>query len=390
MKININKIKYTSFTFCSLVSVDLLQVGGLRLTLVPMFIYGLISIFRSQKIDKNIYFVSLFAILCVPSLINSYNIPKSAGYLIWIIFSFISISIPFKKLYAADSQATIDGLMLGYRFQIVLGALLFLSGLQVRAHVFYYEPSYFALALVPYVVFIINDFVNNKRKHVADIFLLIVALYITKSANLMFVSGLGFMTVFLLGGVGLRKIMYVSLISILGIVGLYLYATNSNDLVATTIYKIFSSADSLNAATERTGNRWYRAALTFDTSLSTFWGVGIGAFMEFSISKYFPAYSGLPQYLSPIGYPPINIYLEIIATCGWLAFCIWIIWHFKMIKSAINSSVFSPFIVATFITAMLALSIESNFLRPYYWMLIGLIISEGQKTLAKGRKLSIV
>jgi hypothetical protein len=380
MKININKIKYISFTLCTLVSIDLIQFGGLRLTLVPMFFYGLITILRSQKIDKNIYFVCLFTILCVPSLLNSYNLPKSAGYLIWIIFNFVSISIPFKRLYLINSQATIDGLMLGYRLQIVIGALFFLSGFQARAHVFYYEPSYFALALVPYVVFIINDFVNNKRKHVLDIFLVIIALYTTKSANLMFVSAIGFATVFIMGGVSFRKLIYVAIISILSIAGLYIYATNSDDLVAKTIYNLFNSANLFNAATERTGNRWYRAALTFETSFSTFWGVGIGAFIEYSTSKYFPAFSGLPDYLSPIGFPPINIYFEIIATCGWLAFIVWIIWHFKMIKSASSSSIYSPFIIAAFITAMLALSIESNFLRPYYWMLIGLIIGEGKNS----------
>ena len=85
---------------------------------------------------------------------------------------------------------------------------------------------------------------------------------------------------------------------------------------------------------------------------------------------------GLPFYLSPIGYPPINIYLEIAATCGWPALSVWLVWHFKMIKQAKYNTVGGPVIVCSLIVAMLALFIESSFMRPYYWMLIGMVMGQ--------------
>lgn len=127
---------------------------------------------------------------------------------------------------------------------------------------------------------------------------------------------------------------------------------------------------------DRTGNRWPRAQLTYDIAMSTFWGIGIGAFEEYTLSHFLPMYSGLTDYLSPIGYPAINIYFEIAATCGWLALVVWLFWHYKMLSEASKNKSDNPVIICSLIVAMLALFIESNFMRPYYWMLIGLVMGQ--------------
>lgn len=47
-----------------------------------------------------------------------------------------------------------------------------------------------------------------------------------------------------------------------------------------------------------------------------------------------------------------------------------------MIKAANKRPVGGPVIVCSLIVAMLALFIESSFMRPYYWMLMGMVMGQ--------------
>jgi len=52
-----------------------------------------------------------------------------------------------------------------------------------------------------------------------------------------------------------------------------------------------------------------------------------------------------------------------------------------MLKKISSDERNARILVCSLIVAMLALFIESNFLRPYYWMLIGMVM--GQVSLSK-------
>ncbi|MGP2688909.1 hypothetical protein ACTVNK_10515, partial [Serratia nevei] len=78
----------------------------------------------------------------------------------------------------------------------------------------------------------------------------------------------------------------------------------------------------------------------------------------------------------PLANEPINIYFEIAATCGWIALFVWMIWHFKLLTEANRDKSGVPVIICSLIVAMLALFLESNFMRPYYWMLIGMVMGQ--------------
>lgn len=367
-----------------LVSVDVIQFSGLRLTLIPLLCYGVYVILKRRTIDKWLIFVILFAMASLPSVLYSPSQGKSFGYVLWIIFNYLAVSVVYKEFVATDKNQTIIGVRDAYRIQIIIGAILYFTGVQWRAQVLYYEPSYFALSLTPYIVLVFNNYLKsngpdtNKVKYTSpvDILFLLIALYTTKSANMIFVFIIAAVVLSLYGKGKMKKIAVMGGMFVIAWIGMSWYSENNNDLISDTFKNIANSASLFNAAMDRTGNRWPRAQLTFDTAMHTFWGVGIGTFQEYTLTAYLPKFSGMPEYISPLGNEPINIYFEIAATCGWLALSVWLIWHLKLLKLANRDKSGSPVIVCSLIVAMLALFIESNFMRPYYWMLIGMVMGQ--------------
>jgi hypothetical protein len=384
-----NRCWLVSFIATLLIGVDVIQIFGVRISLVPLFFYGVYIVYKNKSVDVWFLYVFFFSVACIPSVFFSHNPEKSIGYLFWIIFNYFSISVVYKHLVVTNRSEAIFGIRDSYRFQIVIGGVLYFSGMQFRAQVLYYEPSYFAIALIPFIVIVFCDLLKNgikqesstKNTSYIDLILLLVALYTTKSANMILVGMLTAIIVSLYGEGKIKKIIIMFLLFIASWLLLSWYSNNYNDLLSTTFQKIANADSFFDAILERTGNRWPRAQLTFDTAMHTFWGVGIGAFKEFTSDNYFPKFVEIPAYYSPLANEAVNIYFEIAASCGWIALAIWLFFHFNMLKKISSDERNARILVCSLIVAMLALFIESNFLRPYYWMLIGMVM--GQVSLSK-------
>jgi hypothetical protein len=389
-----NKIEFTSFLFSLCASIDLLSFMGFRVSLIPMVIYGIALIIKNKTMDKNIFIVVLFFLSCAPSVIFSYAVGKSVGYLVWILFNFLFISYVFKHLAQEDYFSTLKGIFNSYRFQIVCGAIFYFAHLQDRAHFLYYEPSYFAIALIPYVVIFLSNFIQKDKKikipkaAALDVFLCILAIYTTKSANLLLVFLIGSCVISLHGKNKLLKISITIFIMIAGFVGMYFYSKVSNDLISITFKNIFMSGDILDGLRDRVGNRWYRVEMAYKISLDHFWGVGIGAYREYTLVDQgaYPFYSSLPWYLNPLGLPAIDLYVEMTATCGWLALVIWLFWHYRLLFSVETKLFKGTVVYFSLLISMLILIIESSFMRPYYWILIGICMAHNQLTYNKINK----
>ncbi|HHQ6556130.1 TPA: O-antigen ligase family protein [Serratia fonticola] len=380
----LSKVRIISFISTLLVGVDVIQFSGFRLTLLPLLLFGLYIIYKQMVIDKWFIYVVVFAIACLPSIYFSVNQSKSFGYFLWIIFNYISISTVYKYLIVSDKNGALLGVRDSYRLQIIIGTALVLLGFQDRAKVLYYEPSYFALALTPYVVMICGAFIKTningvkefKYASLLDVFLLIIAIYTTKSANLILICLIAAVVVSLFGKGKIKKIVTMIFGLSIALVCLYQYSLYNNDLISVTFQKMVNSTNLFYTAMDRTGNRWPRLQLTYDIAMSTFGGIGIGSFQEYTLTHYLPKFSGMPAYLSPLGNEPMNIYLEIAATSGWIALFVWLLWHYKLIRNANRDKSISQVIICSLVVAMLALMMESNFLRPYYWMLIGMVMGQ--------------
>ena len=224
----------------------------------------------------------------------------------------------------------------------------------------------------------INNNTDNNEKYTShsDIIFLVLAIFITKSFNLIIICFLVPIILFAFEKGKLRNLLIFSLLGSVIYQAFKFYISNSDDLISKTFQNIIDSGDVITSLLERTGNRWPRMQLTNEIALQNFWGVGIGTMDEYSLNHYFSNFSYLPDYLSPIGYPPINIYLEIAATCGWLALAVWLLWHFYIIKQNVNSQKSDSVITCSLIVIMIIMMIESSFLRPYYWMLLGLAVGQ--------------
>ena len=84
----INSIKLFSFLITLLISVDVIQFSGLRITLIPLLFVGILIFIKNNSIDKNTLYVFLFALLCIPSLLFTVNIIKSSLYIFWIFLNY--------------------------------------------------------------------------------------------------------------------------------------------------------------------------------------------------------------------------------------------------------------------------------------------------------------
>ncbi|HCD8046631.1 TPA: hypothetical protein ND634_006166, partial [Klebsiella michiganensis] len=145
--------------------------------------------------------------------------------------------------------------------------------------------------------------------------------------------------------------------------------------------KYFYVRNFWEALIDRAGNRWYRVEMAYQIAKDHWWGVGIGAYAEYTLNtvSQYPFYNSLPWYLKPIGMPAINLYIEMAATSGWIALVIWLIWHYKLLFSNKRKKFKGTVIYYSLLISMIILNIESSFMRPYYWVLIGICMAHNDE-----------
>lgn len=371
----INRVAIISFFFTLLISIDIIQIAGLRVGLLPLLLFSIFILIKDKVLDSNFYFISFFAIASLPSLLFSYEVIKSTLYIAWIFLNYFSIFIAYKYLGNRSLEKTLTGILFAFRFQIIIGFILFILSIQTRAHVLFYEPSYFAIALIPYIVIyynnLFNNFSSNKKSILIDTILITLAVISTQSFNLMVILLIIPLLFSIIASKNKLRDLSIGSLFITLCCSIIIYLSkNSNNLIANTVRNITESQNLFITLTERTGNRWPRFELAQEIALNNFWGVGIGAYEKFTENNNFVNFSHLPYYTNPIGYPAVNIYFEIAATCGWIALVIWLYWHFKLLKKSLTNN---TLLFVILLTSMIILIIESNFLRPYYWMILALV-----------------
>ncbi len=150
-------------------------------------------------------------------------------------------------------------------------------------------------------------------------------------------------------------------------------AVNPGGLVSITYSKMVDSKTDSGALIyflARTGNRWPRAQLAYEVAKSNPLGVGIGTYTaHIENNRNYPVLKKKwPWFLNPEGYPAINMYLQIAATCGWLVCFIFVIWNIRLfiVLKSVDMKEFK-ILGLSFIVLCLSLNIESNYMRPYFW-----------------------
>lgn len=363
-------------------------VSGVHLKIVFLFlIFSFVTRFFNKKIKFSLLEILFFLLFFgggAGAIYSSVDMAISAYYLCWEFFSFIVIYGVFKSITKEYGFYFISRCYLySFRIQIIISAVfyLLLKTEDGRISLYYYEPSYYAIAAIPYVCIAISSLFDRTVKNLwLDLFLVAVLLIVTKSANLMLIIMLTFTFLFFFS----KQIKFFKKLKVVSILifvcfafGLTIFILNENNLIISSAYNILTSDNALDAILLRTGNRWPRIELTLDVIRHVFpYGIGPGTFKDFTFF-YIPHtdYShGIP-WLNPVGKPAVCIWLEVLVECGLLGalgfygLSLLVLW--KAISILKNKNMLMP--LCTLLVFCISLSFESSYLRLYFWAFLGIV-----------------
>lgn len=361
------------------------SVSGMTLRLSQVF-YLLLFIFRYKDIQYSLLCLRIFLVVCIgvtPSLIFSENIFKSAAYIGWLFFNYF-IVVGVIGFYVARHWCYVaDAIVISFRLQVIFGLVLVVSGYHERMQFLYYEPSYFAIAMILYFSVVLNRGMNvSWRSWVGDAVIVILAIVEMQSATLL----IGLLTVVLLTVLKMswrKALIYLATGVFLIVGGLYLYSRIYDDLLAVTV-RVFFDAESFSMLVDgligRGGNRVPRIMAAFDIFREhPYFGVGIGAYEQYiksmDLSSY---YEGLP-WLDISDKPAVNIFIELLATVGMVG-TIPFLMFICAVYYAARENAFGKFnvdhymYVIAFFGTLFMLNFESNYLRLYLWNIFALLM----------------
>lgn len=359
---------------------DLLSIsspfGSIR---VSIGIYFLVFIFFVVKREivfskREIFSFSIFVLFLTVSSLFSFNPMRSIGYIFSILLSFFLYFSVWKAISRKLTSSELVGVIISSgRMQICLLVLEYIAIDSERPSLFYYEPSYMAIALAPYVLVVVNNLALKNGKmssNFLDLAFLCSFIFISKSANLILAILLSM--VFSLRGTTLKFKLYIIFLSFITLAGAYVYSVIGSDLVAVSISKIIESDNPLIAILERTGNRWNRMVIAYDAALSNYnyvIGVGAGVFSEFSdyFNSSFDYSFGMP-WNEPRGYPATNIFLELLVESG-----IGALISFLFFLKVTVAEKYNHVLKMSIYLMLTLLLIESSIMRPYLWACIAIV-----------------
>ncbi|MEP7098981.1 MAG: O-antigen ligase family protein [Burkholderiales bacterium] len=314
----------------------------------------------------------LFALLA-PNLLVSIEPKRSLLYLVWIALTLICTFGVFPRLIRFDlrrvpwagSVKLYDALLYAFRFQIIVGLIMFGLGLHERTRFLYYEPSYFSIALAIYCALVAHRI--RERKHVTSDIVLLLAYLITSA------SGAFVLVLLLTAALNVRRAGLKYLL--LGLVSVAIMGTAYVALVDdtnTALVRLFLSGElDFYAFLLRGGNRLARLEAGWDVFLDhPLFGIGLGSFETATLSLDLDPI-GTTDYLAAEGKPAINVYLELAATAGIVGFIGFAVLLWPLFRWLLGEGFRSP-LSRGVICMLLILTWESNFLRPYLWVMLSL------------------
>ena len=333
--------------------------------------------FKVSKVGLIIFLLIIFMMLI--STYFSFSPIRSLSYIVWFIICYLFYFSVTKNAIRQFSPESIIKVFRDLGRLQILGCI-FLKVLGVdRPSLFFYEPSYMVIALLPYTYFTILQFkLNNTVFKLIDVMLVGILVLITMSANLL----LSILVVILVGYLrpSFKSIFILICFSVLSYYFSIWYYTNNSDLLAFTFQKIHESPDIIASLLERAGNRWPRTMIGIDVAKEYFnSGIGLGAFADFSIYyNVYKDYAGGFVWNEPRGFPASNVFIELLAEGGigvLVVFLIFILYtFFSSLKVQDNKRYISDWRKIIFIFFIL-LMFESSLLRPYFWAYLGVLAS---------------
>ena len=358
------------------------DIGTVNLRLAWLLLPAVALIVPRGKYHPGVFWFSiLFFLVHFVAAIASASPLRGIVYSSWILFSYAFF---FQLSARAAERLGIhvwQVIRVNGRLQILGAFLLFAFGWHDRAHFVYYEPSYMAIGLIPYVA--VSFFYPGRRW--LDMAFLSLFLFASQSGNfaivLIIVAACWLYSVRKSSFFGpvLAGIFVMALV-----VGVYVLSNKSsiNYQVISEIYAHGLSLEAIQALIERGGNRIPRLEVAWKVFLENpILGVGPGNYIDHISGRDFSSVTdGLP-WLDPQGRPATNILIEAAANAGIFASLLMLFSFFKLFRKSliIQSPVVRNIVVSVLIAAACMMQFDSNYLRAYLWVALGVCAIQSMK-----------
>jgi O-antigen ligase len=354
-----------------------IKVGGdtLRATYIVYLIlfFALLRHMRYPKVQT--WLIGAFCLLALAGSLIYGLTAQSAMYTAWVVFSYGVIYALFYYFAREHQNDFVAAILLAGRAQMVIALLLFAAHIQDRAYLLYYEPSYFAYGLIPYVAAVVWGIFSGKTKLLAlDALLLLVTLVDTGSATLLTETGVIWIVGIVFNGFRIRQVLTAAAVAVGIVIALIVYANTAHDLMAVTIKTIISSPDAVAAMVGRGGDRMPRLqAAWYIFNLNPWLGVGIGQYRSVSSTLDLSSFGGGVSYLSAADTEAINIYVELLATVGIPTACLFFAFLIRTLtlRKLKTLDDRQKILLLGLVAMLIMLNFEANYLRCYLWMLLG-------------------
>lgn len=361
--------------FAAVADTSSMDIGGINLR-VAWLMLPLVAFFIPRSPHDRIWFWLMAALVSVHlvSAVVSDAPVKGITYTGWIVFSYLFFFRTGIDLARRLGQRTWSIILTNGRLQIAISVLLVGLGMQERAHFTYYEPSYMAIGLVPYVF--AGLFISSRRW--LDGMLLIALVIVNQSANMLLVLSVAFVAWIMVTGLRMRTV--IGMLAIPTIIGLLyvltLYKENSaNYNMAVYVRDNGMSWQLLQEASARGGNRVPRMEAAWEAARAhPLLGVGPGQYVEYTAKRDYSHITQGAWWLEPAGLPPTNVLLDATTSAGVLAAVLLVITFLVLHRVAVRCELgaIRHAIVGGLLCFALVLQFEANYLRGYVWLAFGL------------------
>lgn len=379
-----------------------ISIGGsnAKINVAIFALWSLYLLTLSSFVISRRILASLVLFLAIALLSALQNLLTGGSYIdntiaLYIIYTIVVMGcVPLISIHYAreDCDAFINGILISLVVQVFLAAAYWHYSGQSRAAFTYYEPSYFALAMIPYYCYAFRCYLTRGLLCTRTTSLLVIYclfLWITKSADAMLASAVSALVVAILAlcrdrGVGralvVRRLLLCVLVFLaIGFVaGTWLVLYQGDDLLIRTVKKLFSSGDIWSFLVARAGDRFYRIILAWNVWLENYWfGVGLGQYVNYIAIINSPLYAN-PWWTNPAGLPAINMYLQLGATVGVFglaAFILYVCVFLQRLVSVRELGEKELIIVSAVITFLLVINFENSYLRAYFWVWAGAAVA---------------
>lgn len=324
---------------------------------------------------KYFLYIMAFFFLHVFSAVLSSSPARGMAYSFWIIFSYYFFFAVAFRCAGTLGTRVFDVFILNGRIQILCAALLFFAGVHDRATFIYYEPSYMAIALIPYVA--LCFFGNNSK--LLDYLFVVLFLVVSQSANfILVIFFISACKVFSLRNSKHFLLIGGSVVGLLvcGFVYLYLDESNINHALVVGIVNGGINLDTLWLLVERGGNRVPRMKAAYDVFVNNFFfGVGPSNYINYTSNMDFSYVKDGAEWIDPEGKPPTNAFLEAGLNAGLLSLVMLLgIFIYGLLTCAKIKDFSLRWVLFSIVLVMfLMLQLDSNYLRAYCWVTMGAV-----------------